>query len=101
MDVVGGFPLADGSCAKALTGIDDHCVGFDAQAASASLHHPGVTSRRPTAICSRTGAVLATARSAVLQALWRFRANQFARSSKRRAGTQKPRLAARTAATIS
>jgi transposase InsO family protein len=24
MDVVGGFPLADGSCAKALTGIDDH-----------------------------------------------------------------------------
>ena len=28
MDVVGGFPLADGSCAKALTGIDDHlgCV---------------------------------------------------------------------------
>lgn len=24
MDVVGGFPLADGSCAKALTGVDDH-----------------------------------------------------------------------------
>jgi transposase InsO family protein len=24
MDVVGGFPLADGSCAKVLTGIDDH-----------------------------------------------------------------------------
>ena len=24
MDVVGGFPLADGTCAKALTGIDDH-----------------------------------------------------------------------------
>jgi transposase InsO family protein len=24
MDVVGGFALADGSCAKALTGIDDH-----------------------------------------------------------------------------
>jgi transposase InsO family protein len=24
MDIVGGFPLADGSCAKALTGIDDH-----------------------------------------------------------------------------
>ena len=24
MDVVGGFPLTDGSCAKALTGIDDH-----------------------------------------------------------------------------
>jgi transposase InsO family protein len=24
MDVVGGFPLADGSCAKALTGLDDH-----------------------------------------------------------------------------
>jgi transposase InsO family protein len=30
MDVVGGFPLADGTSAKALTGIDDHsrmCVG--------------------------------------------------------------------------
>jgi transposase InsO family protein len=25
MDVVGGFPLADGTSAKALTGIDDHC----------------------------------------------------------------------------
>ena len=24
MDIVGGFPLADGGCAKALTGIDDH-----------------------------------------------------------------------------
>jgi transposase InsO family protein len=24
MDIVGGFPLADGSCAKALTGVDDH-----------------------------------------------------------------------------
>jgi transposase InsO family protein len=24
MDVVGGFPLVDGSCAKALTGLDDH-----------------------------------------------------------------------------
>jgi hypothetical protein len=24
MDVVGGFPLADGTCAKVLTGIDDH-----------------------------------------------------------------------------
>ena len=24
MDIVGGFPLADGTCAKALTGIDDH-----------------------------------------------------------------------------
>ena len=24
MDIVGGFPLADGSSAKALTGIDDH-----------------------------------------------------------------------------
>ncbi len=24
MDVVGGFPLADGTSAKALTGIDDH-----------------------------------------------------------------------------
>jgi hypothetical protein len=24
MDVVGGFRLADGTCAKALTGIDDH-----------------------------------------------------------------------------
>ena len=24
IDIVGGFPLADGSCAKALTGIDDH-----------------------------------------------------------------------------
>jgi transposase InsO family protein len=24
MDVVGGFPLADGSCVKALTGLDDH-----------------------------------------------------------------------------
>ncbi|WP_374025456.1 IS481 family transposase [Mycobacterium sp. HNNTM2301] len=25
MDIVGGFPLADGTSAKALTGIDDHC----------------------------------------------------------------------------
>jgi hypothetical protein len=24
MDVVGGFPLADGTSAKALTGVDDH-----------------------------------------------------------------------------
>jgi hypothetical protein len=24
MDVVGGFPLADGTSAKVLTGIDDH-----------------------------------------------------------------------------
>jgi hypothetical protein len=24
MDIVGGFPLADGTSAKALTGIDDH-----------------------------------------------------------------------------
>jgi transposase InsO family protein len=24
MDVVGGFPLADGTCAKVLTGVDDH-----------------------------------------------------------------------------
>lgn len=24
MDVVGGFPLADGASAKALTGVDDH-----------------------------------------------------------------------------
>jgi transposase InsO family protein len=24
MDIVGGFPLSDGSCAKALTGVDDH-----------------------------------------------------------------------------
>jgi Homeodomain-like domain len=27
MDVVGGFPLADGTSAKALTGIDDHSSG--------------------------------------------------------------------------
>lgn len=30
MDIVGGFPLADGASAKALTGIDDHsrmCTG--------------------------------------------------------------------------
>jgi hypothetical protein len=24
LDIVGGFPLADGTSAKALTGIDDH-----------------------------------------------------------------------------
>ena len=34
MDVMGGFPFADGTCAKALTGVDDHsrmCVcGVDA-----------------------------------------------------------------------
>ena len=35
MDVVGGFPLADGSCAKALTGVDDHsrlCVSAQVMA---------------------------------------------------------------------
>ena len=41
MDVVGGFPLADGTRAKALTGIDDHsrmCVCARLMAARA---HPG------------------------------------------------------------
>ncbi|OBA81435.1 transposase, partial [Mycobacterium sp. 1164966.3] len=36
LDVVGGFPLADGGCAKALTGIDDHlrlCVAAKVMAA--------------------------------------------------------------------
>jgi transposase len=40
MDVVGGFALADGSCAKALTGLDDHsrmCVG----AVDGRRAHPG------------------------------------------------------------
>jgi transposase InsO family protein len=52
MDVVGGFPLADGSCAKALTGIDDHsrlCV-------SAKL----MARERTRAICEGLRAALAT-----------------------------------------
>ena len=38
MDVVGGFLLADGTSAKALTGVDDHsrfCVSAPADAAGA------------------------------------------------------------------
>ena len=41
MDVVGGFLLADGTRAKALTGVDDHsrfCVSAASDAAGA---HPG------------------------------------------------------------
>ena len=52
MDVVGGFPLADGSCAKALTGIDDHsrlCV-------SAKL----MARERTRAVCDGLRAALAT-----------------------------------------
>jgi transposase InsO family protein len=51
MDVVGGFPLADGSCAKALTGIDDHsrmCV-------SAKL----MARERTRAVCDGLRAALA------------------------------------------
>jgi transposase InsO family protein len=52
MDVVGGFPLADGSCAKALTGIDDHsrmCI-------CATLMH----AERTRAVCDALRAALAT-----------------------------------------
>jgi transposase InsO family protein len=51
MDIVGGFPLADGSCAKALTGIDDHsrlCV-------SAKL----MARERTRAVCDGLRAALA------------------------------------------
>jgi transposase InsO family protein len=51
MDVVGGFPLADGSCAKALTGIDDHsrmCVAARVMAAE-----------RTRAVCEGLRAALA------------------------------------------
>jgi transposase InsO family protein len=52
MDIVGGFPLADGSCAKALTGIDDHsrmcvCARLMAQ-------------ERTRAVCEGLRAALAT-----------------------------------------
>jgi transposase InsO family protein len=52
MEIVGGFPLADGSCAKALTGIDDHsrmCV-------SARL----MTRERTRAVCEGLRAAIAT-----------------------------------------
>jgi transposase InsO family protein len=52
MDVVGGFPLADGTCAKALSGIDDHsrmCV-------SARL----MARERTRAVCDGFRAALAT-----------------------------------------
>jgi transposase InsO family protein len=52
MDVVGGFPLADGSCAKALTGIDDHsrlCVSAKVMARE-----------RTRAVCDGLRAALAT-----------------------------------------
>jgi transposase InsO family protein len=52
MDVVGGFPLADGSSAKALTGIDDHsrmCV-------CATL----MARERTRAVCDGLRAALAT-----------------------------------------
>lgn len=52
MDVVGGFPLADGTSAKALTGIDDHsrmCV-------CAVL----MTRERTRAVCDALRAALAT-----------------------------------------
>ena len=52
MDVVGGFPLADGSSAKALTGIDDHsrmCVCARLMAAE-----------RTRAVCEGLRAALAT-----------------------------------------
>jgi transposase InsO family protein len=52
MDVVGGFPLADGTSAKALTGIDDHsrmCV-------CARL----MTRERTRAVCDGLHAALAT-----------------------------------------
>jgi hypothetical protein len=52
MDVVGGFPLADGSYAKALTGIDDHsrvCV-------SAKL----MARERTRAVCDGLRAALAS-----------------------------------------
>jgi transposase InsO family protein len=52
MDVVGGFPLADGTSAKALTGIDDHsrmCV-------CARL----MTRERTRAVCDGLRAALAT-----------------------------------------
>lgn len=52
MDIVGGFPLADGSCAKALTGIDDHsrmCV-------SARL----MARERTKAVCDGLRAAIAT-----------------------------------------
>jgi transposase InsO family protein len=52
MDVVGGFPLADGTSAKALTGIDDHsrmCV-------CAHL----MTRERTRAVCDGLRAALAT-----------------------------------------
>ena len=52
MDVVGGFPLADGTSAKALTGIDDHsrmCV-------CARL----MTAERTRAVCDGLRAALAT-----------------------------------------
>ncbi len=51
MDVVGGFPLADGTSAKALTGIDDHsrmCVCARVMAAE-----------RTRAVCDRLRASLA------------------------------------------
>jgi transposase InsO family protein len=52
MDIVGGFPLADGSCVKALTGIDDHsrmCV-------SAKL----MARERTRAVCDGLRQALAT-----------------------------------------
>jgi transposase InsO family protein len=52
MDIVGGFPLADGTCAKALTGIDDHsrmCV-------SAKL----MARERTRAVCDGLRQALAT-----------------------------------------
>ena len=52
MDVVGGFPLSDGSSAKALTGIDDHsrmCVCARLMAAE-----------RTRAVCDGLRAALAT-----------------------------------------
>jgi transposase len=52
MDVVGGFPLADGTSAKALTGVDDHsrmCV-------SARL----MTRERTRAVCDGLRAALGT-----------------------------------------
>jgi transposase InsO family protein len=52
MDVVGGFALADGSCAKALTGIDDHsrmCVAAKVMAAE-----------RTRAVCDGLRAAVAT-----------------------------------------
>lgn len=64
MDIVGGFPLADGTSAKALTGIDDHsrmCVCAQLMARERTRVVCDGTGRQSARICARrtSGSVIA------------------------------------------